>query len=94
MVEREQRPRAADGGHSPAKAKGVYKSRLMDERVAAQAQVDKSFLKSGICAIAFQFTGFSLAAGRRRGERAHENHGSRAGRREYNLRSKSRDFFI
>jgi hypothetical protein len=63
MVEREQRPRAADGGHSPAEAKGVYKGRLMDERVAAQAQVDKSFLKSGICAIPFQFTGFSSCCG-------------------------------
>jgi hypothetical protein len=79
-------------GIAAAKAKEVYKGRLMDERAAAQPRVDKSFLKSGICAIAFQFTGFSHAAGQRRGERAHENHGSRAGRREYNLRSKRRDF--
>jgi hypothetical protein len=81
-------------GIAAAKAKGVYKGRLMDERAAAQPRVDKSFLKSGICAIAFQFAGFRRAPGaaRQRGERAHENHGSRAGRREYNLRSKSSDF--
>jgi hypothetical protein len=81
MVEREQRPRAAAG-----KAKGIYKGRLVDERAAAQRQVDKSFLKSGICAIAFQFTGLSRAAARRRGERAHENHGSRSIRGERNLK--------
>jgi hypothetical protein len=48
-------------GIAAAKAKGVYKGRLVDERAAAQPQVDKSFLKSGICAIAFQFGGFSRA---------------------------------
>jgi hypothetical protein len=84
---------AADGGYSRSEGKGVYKGRLVDERAAAQCQIDKSFLKSGICAMAFQFTALSRAAARRRGERAHENHRSRARRREYNLRSKSRDFF-
>ena len=81
------KPRAADGGYSRSKGKGVYKGRLVDERAAAQPQVDKAFLKSGICAIAFQFAGFSRARGaaRQRGERANENHGSRAGRGEYNL---------
>jgi hypothetical protein len=43
----------------PQRRPGLYKGRLVDERAAAQRQVDKSFLKSGICAIAFQFAGFS-----------------------------------
>jgi hypothetical protein len=37
---------AADGGYSRSEGKGVYKGRLVDERAAAQCQIDKSFLKA------------------------------------------------
>src|ERR1700722_14195645 len=56
-------------------------------------KVDKSFWKNGTRAISsIRRILVARAASRRRGERAHENHGSRAGRREYNLRSESRNF--
>jgi hypothetical protein len=35
MVEREQRPRAVDGGYNRSEGQGGLQSRLVDERAAA-----------------------------------------------------------